>query len=159
MIDSISVEIIAKNNQIEIFPFLLEIDRYKVAAGGTQNLDMTFNYHISVLKSPLPFKIGIDVFGNVDDIKFRLKRPKYKNIFSASSRKQLDKERINIRENIYKTLQKEIHMGTLFVSEKDLNKIDSMAVMDIEPDSVMEVDSIPQSFLDSIQNVVEQPLP
>ncbi|MDD6209877.1 MAG: AsmA-like C-terminal region-containing protein [Bacteroidales bacterium] len=157
MIDSISVEIIARDNQVEIFPFLLEIDRYRVAVGGTQNLDMSFNYHISVLKSPLPFKIGVDVFGNIDNIKFRLKKPKYKNIFSASSKKQLDKERVNIRESIYKTLQKEIHIGTLFVSEDHLHKIDSLAVMDIEPDSVLEVDSIPQSFLDSIQGKIQEP--
>ena len=53
MIDSISVDLAIKDNKIEVFPFLVEMDRYKVAVGGTHNLDMTFNYHLSVLKSPV----------------------------------------------------------------------------------------------------------
>ena len=64
MIDSISVDLAIKDNKIEVFPFLVEMDRYKVAVGGTHNLDMTFNYHLSVLKSPVPFKLGIDITGN-----------------------------------------------------------------------------------------------
>ena len=64
MIDSIAVDLAIHDNKIEVFPFLVEMDRYKVAVGGTHNLDMTFDYHLSVLKSPVPFKLGIDIKGN-----------------------------------------------------------------------------------------------
>ena len=33
MIDSISVDLAIKDNKIEVFPFLVEMDRYKVAVG------------------------------------------------------------------------------------------------------------------------------
>ena len=42
MIDSISVDLMVKDGTIEIFPFLVEIDRYKAAVGGQHNIDMTF---------------------------------------------------------------------------------------------------------------------
>ena len=50
MIDSISVDLAIKDNKIEVFPFLVEMDRYKVAVGGTHNLDMTF-WMISSIRS------------------------------------------------------------------------------------------------------------
>ena len=52
LIDSVAVDFRIKDGMIEVFPFLVEVDRYKVAVGGEHKIDMTFNYHISVLKSP-----------------------------------------------------------------------------------------------------------
>lgn len=66
MIDKISVEMLVRDNQIEIFPFVIEMDRYRAAVSGVQKLDMSFDYHISVLKSPIPFRLGIDIYGNPD---------------------------------------------------------------------------------------------
>lgn len=74
LIDRISVNMLVRNNQIELFPFIIEMDRYKAAVSGVQKLDMSFNYHISVLKSPIPFRLGINIFGTLDKFKFRLGR-------------------------------------------------------------------------------------
>lgn len=71
MFDSISVNITVDNGAVKVYPFVVEIDRYRAAVGGTQNLDMSFNYHVSILKSPLPFKAGVDLYGNLDKVKFR----------------------------------------------------------------------------------------
>ena len=53
--DSISANVTVHDGNVTVYPFLVEIDRYKAAVGGEQGLDMNFNYHISILKSPLPF--------------------------------------------------------------------------------------------------------
>ena len=58
------------------------MDRYKVAVGGEHKIDMTFNYHISVLKSPVPFKLGVDIYGSMEKMKFKITKAKYKNLFS-----------------------------------------------------------------------------
>ena len=50
--DSISVNVTVHDGNVTVYPFLVEIDRYKAAVGGEQGLDMNFNYHISILKSP-----------------------------------------------------------------------------------------------------------
>lgn len=111
MIDHIAVDFIVKDNKIEVFPFLIEMDRYRVAVGGTQNLDMSFNYHISVLKSPVPFKLGINITGNMDDFKFKVGKCKYKDLFKPAKSSVLDSTniRINIRQDIYETIQKQLH--------------------------------------------------
>ena len=108
MIDSISVDLAIKDNKIEVFPFLVEMDRYKVAVGGTHNLDMTFNYHLSVLKSPVPFKLGIDITGNLDDFKYKITKCRYKDIFKPAKQAELDNTRKNIRKDIRDAIRKQI---------------------------------------------------
>lgn len=108
LIDSISVDLVIRNNKVEIYPFLLEIDRYKAAVGGTHNLDMTFNYHISVLKSPVPFKLGVDVTGNLDDFKFKIGKCKYKDTFQPTRSTELDDTKTNIREEIREAIRKQM---------------------------------------------------
>ncbi|WP_195372746.1 MULTISPECIES: AsmA-like C-terminal region-containing protein [Parabacteroides] len=108
VIDSISVDLAIKDNKIEVFPFLVEMDRYKVAVGGTHNLDMTFNYHLSVLKSPVPFKLGIDITGNLDNFKYKIVKCRYKDIFKPAKEAELDSTRTNIRKEIRESIRKQI---------------------------------------------------
>lgn len=108
VIDSISVDLAIKDNKIEVFPFLVEMDRYKVAVGGTHNLDMTFNYHLSVLKSPVPFKLGIDITGNLDDFKYKIVKCRYKDLFKPAKEAELDSTRTNVRKEIRESIRKQI---------------------------------------------------
>ncbi len=108
MIDSIAVDFAIHENKIEVFPFLIEMDRYKVAVGGTHNLDMTFDYHLSVLKSPVPFKLGIDIKGNLDDFKFKIVKCKYKDFLKPAKQAELDSTRRNVREGIREMIRKQI---------------------------------------------------
>ena len=71
MIDHMSVELQVDSAQIILYPFIFNIDRYKLGVMGSNDLDMNFNYHVSVLKSPIPFKFGINISGNPDKFKIR----------------------------------------------------------------------------------------
>lgn len=113
MIDSISVDLAIKDNKIEVFPFIVEMDRYKVAVGGTHNLDMTFNYHLSVLKSPVPFKLGIDITGNIDKFKYKIVKCKYKDLFKPAKQAELDSTRIHIRQEIRESIRKQLKESLL----------------------------------------------
>ncbi len=106
MIDSISVDLLVKDGVIEIFPFLLEMDRYKVAVGGEHNIDMTFKYHVSLLKSPIPFRAGVDISGSLEKMKFRITKAKYKNLFIPSRKAKVDSAQLNLRQRI-RTLLRE----------------------------------------------------
>ena len=105
LIDSIAVDLTIKNSNIEVYPFLVELDRYRLAVGGTHNLDMTFNYHISVLKSPVPFKLGVDITGSIDDFKFKVTSCKYKDVYKAVKTGTIDTARLNIKRTIYNSIQ------------------------------------------------------
>ena len=79
-VKKMSVSGLVKDNSMELFPFVLKIDRYSLALSGVQNFDESFKYHVSVLKSPLLIKFGINLFGDdFDNWKFRLTRPRYRS--------------------------------------------------------------------------------
>jgi len=99
-IDEMSVEGIISDNTLEIFPFVLSVDRYSLAMSGLQNMDQTFKYHISVLKSPLLVRFGVNLWGDFDKFKFKIGKAKYKNkkvpVFSAV----VDETRLNLSNAI-----------------------------------------------------------
>ncbi len=113
MIDKISVEMLVRDNQIAIFPFVLEMDRYRVAVSGLQNLDMSFDYHISVLKSPIPFRFGLDITGNLDKFKFRICRARYKSADVPTYVELIDSTRMNLRHRITDIFQRGVEAATL----------------------------------------------
>lgn len=136
IIDSISVEMLMSNNKIEMFPFLLKMDRYQAAASGVQNLDMSFNYHISVIKSPLPLRLGVNIMGNFDDMKFKLGKPKYKNANIPSYTKVIDESRINLRKSIIDIFDKGTNNN---ITNIEVVKRDSTMIKDLEVTPVEEL--------------------
>ncbi|MDR1556739.1 MAG: AsmA family protein [Tannerellaceae bacterium] len=107
-IDSISVDLAIRNNKIEVFPFLLEMDRYRVAVGGMHNFDMTFDYHLSVLKSPVPFNLGIDITGNLDKFRYKIVKCRYKDSFNPTKEESLITTKTNIREGLRELIRRQI---------------------------------------------------
>ena len=103
--DSISVNLTVDDGDVTIYPFVVQIDRYKAAVGGTQGLDMNFDYHISILKSPVPFKLGLNISGNLDDMKFRLGKAKYKDAVTPVAIRKVDSTRVNMGRNIVRDFE------------------------------------------------------
>ncbi len=80
-IDDMSVEALLKDNTLEIFPFLLSVGgRYKLALSGVQNLDQSFKYHVSVIKSPLVIRFGVNITGDdFSKMKIKIGKAAYKD--------------------------------------------------------------------------------
>ena len=76
------------------------MDRYKAAIAGKHNLDMSFNYHISILKSPVPFKMGINITGNLEDYKIRLGKAKLKDLTATTRTEAVDSTSLSILKQI-----------------------------------------------------------
>ena len=100
MIDSVSAVVTVQDGEVTVYPFMIEIDRYKVAVGGHQDLAMNFDYHISVLKSPLPFRLGVNVRGNMDKMKIGLGKVLYKDSFTPAAVKAVDSTRLDLGRQI-----------------------------------------------------------
>jgi hypothetical protein len=107
VIDHLSVDVSIRDRRIEIFPFLLEIDRYRVAVGGTHNLDQSFNYHISVLRSPVPFKLGIDVSGTIERPRYKVAKCRYKNTFDPAREQPLLDTKLNLHTALLDILRRQ----------------------------------------------------
>lgn len=99
-IDKLEFAMVFKDAMIEVFPSVITVDRYKVAIGGQHKLDMTYDYHISILKSPMPFKAGIDITGSEDDLDFKITKAKYKHLFSTKERQRKKADSTLIRRKI-----------------------------------------------------------
>jgi hypothetical protein len=76
-IDSLSVEFTVFKNEIDVYPFVLKMDKYKTIIEGRHNLDMSFNYHIYLVDSPIPVSLGLGVIGNIESLKYKFKKSKY----------------------------------------------------------------------------------
>lgn len=134
IIDSISVEMLVADNKVEMFPFIMQMDRYQAAVSGVQNLDMSFKYHISVIKSPLPMRLGINIFGdNFDKMKFRLGKPKYKNANIPSYTRVIDSSRVNLIHSI----------NDIFIKGVDVRAISDVSIVPKE-DSIMKAADLPE---------------
>lgn len=99
-IDDLDVNAVIHDNKVDVFPFMLGMDRYRLALHGMQGLDKTMYYHVSVLKSPFLVKLGINVFGTFDKWKFTIGLPKYKDANIPVFTKQIDTMRVNISNTI-----------------------------------------------------------
>ncbi|MEI6753047.1 MAG: AsmA-like C-terminal region-containing protein [Paludibacter sp.] len=107
-VDSLSAEFTIFKNEVDIYPFLIVMDKYKAVVAGRHNLDMTFNYHISVTDSPLPIKLGVNVTGKSGDMKISLAKCKYANLYRPVARKEIDTKQLEIRQMIRNALTKEV---------------------------------------------------
>lgn len=96
MINHMNVEAVVENSQLELFPFMFDIDRYRLGVMGHNDLSLNYDYHISVLKSPLPFKFGINLRGTPDDMKIRLGGAKFKENMVAERHEIVDTTRVNL---------------------------------------------------------------
>ncbi len=121
-IDSLSAEFTVFRNEIDIYPFLIVMDRYKAIVGGRHNLDMSLNYNISMIQNPLvPIRLGVDVFGTPENLKFRLRRCRYDADYRPVGRKSLAAEQINLRNMIYNSLSSGvIRAGATIETEEPL---------------------------------------
>jgi hypothetical protein len=107
IIDHMSVEGVIADNVVEIFPFVLQMDRYTLALSGIQNLDMSFKYHVSLIKSPFLIRLGVDLSGpDFDNMKFRIGRAKYKNPNVPVFSKVIDETKVNLVSSIKNIFKK-----------------------------------------------------
>ena len=90
-VDRMAVTGMVRDNVLEVFPFVMGVDRYTLAASGLQHLDESFNYHMSAIKSPLLVKFGVNIWGDsFDKVNYGLARAKYRNVKVPDFSRQLD---------------------------------------------------------------------
>ena len=106
-IPHMTVEGVIKDNVLEVFPFVVKLDRYTLALSGKQNLDLSYRYHASIIRSPMLIKVGIDVYGkDFDNMKFKIGKPKYKNEKVPVFTTVIDETKINLAESIRDIFEK-----------------------------------------------------
>jgi hypothetical protein len=101
---------------------------------------MDFNYHVAVLKSPIPFKFGINVKGNPDKYKIRLGRAKFNEKTAVERVPIVDTTRVNLIsqiENVFRRGVKNSRFASLNVSNRPTSLND-----DTLSDTISHADSL-----------------
>ena len=120
-IEHMSVEGIIADSVVEIFPFIIKMDRYTLALSGIQNLDKSFKYHVSLIKSPFLLRLGLDITGeDFDNWKFKIGKPKYKNAEVPAFSSVIDETKVNLVKSIKDIFRKGVDAA---MREHNLNSI------------------------------------
>lgn len=142
MIDSISAQVAIENNQLEIYPFIFNFDRYKLGLMGNNDLAMNLNYHVSVLKSPIPFKFGINIKGTPENMKIRLGGAKVKENMVVERVTLVDTTRINLVKEMDRVFRRGVRKARLKSLNARGNKPgDMLRIDDIKNDTISAADS------------------
>ncbi len=99
-IHSLNVEMTVADGLMRVYPFAFNIDRYRLGVYGYNNIAMDFDYHLAVLKSPIPFKFGITISGNPKKYKVRFGGAKFKEDTAIESVNIVNRARINLMDQI-----------------------------------------------------------
>lgn len=143
-IDQMSVEGVISDSMLEVFPFLVKIDRYTLAMSGIQNMDESFKYHVSVLRSPLLIRLGVDLYGdNFDKMKFKIGKAKYKSTNIPVFSSVIDTTKINLVTSIRDIFKKGVEAAVSEhekkeAIEKHKEKIGYVRVVDQEMEALSE---------------------
>ena len=105
-VDQMAVTGMVRDNVLEVFPFVMGVDRYTLAASGLQHLDEAFSYHLSAIKSPLLVKFGVNIWGDdFDKVNYRLARAKYRNVRVPDFSRQLDTVQNSLLASIHNVFE------------------------------------------------------
>ncbi len=107
-VDSLSAEFTIFRNEIDIYPFLIVMDKYKAVIAGRHNFDLSFDYHVSVVDCPLPIKLGLDIKGNMDDLSYKLARCRYAEYYRPASRRVVENKQLELRRMIRDQLTQKV---------------------------------------------------
>lgn len=96
LIDHMDVEVAIHNGYIDLYPFIFDMDRYRLGVRGSNDANLNLDYHVSVIKSPIPFKFGINIKGTPEKMKIRLGKARINEKTVAETRHITDTVRVNL---------------------------------------------------------------
>lgn len=104
VVDSISVELTVFKDEVDLYPFLVSMDDYKAVIGGRHNIneDFDFNYHISLTA---PLRLGLDVGGTLEDMKFKLVGCKYAQMYNPQKQNAVQARTLQLKKIISDSLK------------------------------------------------------
>lgn len=140
MIDHMDVEFAIENNTLEIYPFMFDFDRYRIGVMGHNDLDMNLDYHVSILKSPIPFKFGINIKGNADKLKIRPGLARFKEKMVGQRTQLADTLRVNLAKEIKGAIKKGAKAAR--IAPMEVRRPEKIESLDERTDTLTHADSL-----------------
>ena len=112
IIDSLDVEMTVFRKEVELYPFLLTMDKYQLVASGRHNLDNNYDYHLEILQSPLPTRLALDVKGVMPKLGFSLTQCRYADLYRPERRGELENQTLRLKSLIRESLERNVKAST-----------------------------------------------
>ncbi|MBR1793297.1 MAG: hypothetical protein IJ764_06645 [Bacteroidales bacterium] len=107
-IDSLDVEATLFRDRIDVYPFLLSIDKYQVCVSGIHSLDNACNYHLELLRSPLPLRLAIDVKGSLNKPQIGLGKVIYNDLYNPEKTDAIKTRTLEIKKMVREALESNV---------------------------------------------------
>lgn len=107
-VDSLSAEFTIYKNEIDVWPFIIVMNNYGAVVTGRHNMNMTFDYHIAVVDSPIPVRLGVDIKGTIDDPKPFPAKPKFDKNYRPVKRGEVNRKQMELQKLIRDSLVKKV---------------------------------------------------
>lgn len=140
VVDHMDVALMVRDSRLDLFPFVFDIDRYRIGVSGSNDLKFNLDYHIAVLKSPLPFRFGINIKGRPGHLRFSLGRAHFNEYKAYSQRELTDTTRINLIREIEQVFRFGVSEGKRNLRLERLQRPDA-AEFEV-PDTISPTDSL-----------------
>ncbi|MBP5535733.1 MAG: hypothetical protein J6X62_02975 [Bacteroidales bacterium] len=112
MIDSLDVAMTVFRKEVEVYPFQLNMNKYNLVVSGRHNLDMNYDYHLEIIKSPLPARLAVDVMGVMPNLKFSLSKLRYAELYKPEKRNEVQQQTIALKNLIKQSLEANVKQET-----------------------------------------------
>lgn len=112
VIDHMNVELTVTNGYLDLYPVVFDLDRYRLGVVGGNDMDFNLDYHVAVIKSPLPFKFGINIKGTPEKMKIRLGKARMNEKTVVKSQNIAESARVNLVNEMRRLFRKGVrHTG------------------------------------------------
>ena len=138
-IKHMAVELSVQDNVMQIYPFVFDFDRYRLGVQGSNNMNLDMDYHVSVLKSPLPFKFGVNIKGTPENLKIRLGRARFNEKESAKKEAIADTTRVNLIEQFQNIFKRGVRNSEF--AKVQISKRPTAQEIDLNADTISAADS------------------
>lgn len=105
LVDSISAEATVFRNEVDIYPFMMSMDKYSAIVAGRYDLSQNYNAHIETVT---PIRLALKITGNasnLDEMSFKLDKTKYSNLYKPEKRNVIQERTMALKKLISDALK------------------------------------------------------
>lgn len=117
-ISDMDIQVALHDNVIRLYPFKFGMEKYRFALLGQNDMAENMFYHLSVLKSPIPFKFGINIKGTFEKPKIRFGGAKYKENEAQEMVNLVESQRVNFVKAMRLELRKLVNKAVVSYTER-----------------------------------------
>lgn len=108
LVDSISVEATVFRDEVDLYPFVMSMDKYSAVVGGRYDLANNYNAHIETLS---PIRLALQIKGNaadLDNMEFKLVKTQYSDMYKPEKRNALQERTLALKKLISDALKSNV---------------------------------------------------